>query len=296
MNQPPLPVWLLARWHAVLLGTLLAVGGVAASPTHAAPGGSGEPREKLAIALLPTTGDAPRDQRTKLDAALRKAVVADGGYVVQAARDTAEQIGFMAEQGTICTSTDIPCLQKLGILADVQLLLVPEASGERELEVTITLLNAEDANILRTVNGEVNLATASAQKLVERALHGGDDPEDVVVDRPPPKDPLASDIDRPKTDEPVDETKLNDVQFAGVAVASVGGGLGALALLGALSCEAIFWTGTGTAETRKDVIAPLGSVLWIATTIAAVTAGIGGAVYFAGAPPDEADNSLSAVP
>lgn len=240
------------------------------------------------IALLPTVGDTQKEQRLKLDAALRKALVNDGGYVVQAAKDTAEQIAFMAEQGTICVSSDIPCLQKLGILCDVQLILIPEARGDRELDVTITLLNAEDANVVRTVTGSVNLATDSAKKLTDRALHGGDDPDPVVVRDPVVKDPVVD-------GQPVDETKFNDMQFAGVATAAVGGGLGGLALLGALGCEAIFWTGTGTADTRKTVIAPMGAVLWIATVVGAATAGAGGAVYLAGAPATE-DKGLSAVP
>lgn len=267
---------------ALFVVVACAAGGAAAAPS---------------IALLPAAGSAPKEQRTKLDAALRKALINDGGYVVQAGKDTGEQIAFMAEQGTICVSSDIPCLQKLGILCDVQLLLIPEASGERELEVTITLLNAEDANVVRTVKGTVNLATDAAKKLTDRALHGsingGDDP-----DEPPPvkRDPLAKDpITGPVDGQPVDETQLNDMQFAGVATAGVGGGLGALALLGALGCEAIFWTGTGTADTRKNVIAPMGAVLWIATVVGAATAGAGGAVYLAGSP-DTEDKGLSAVP
>lgn len=261
---------------AMVLVVACAAGSAAAAPT---------------IALLPAAGSAPKEQRTKLDAALRKALINDGGYVVQAAKDTGEQIAFMAEQGTICIDSDIPCLQKLGILCDVQLLLIPEAGGERELEVTLTLLNAEDANIVRTVKGNINLATDAAKKLTDRALHGGDDPSE-----PPPvqRDPLEKDPG-PGPAEPVDETKLNDTQFAGVATAAVGGGLGGLALLGALGCEAIFWTGTGTADTRRDVIAPMGAVLWIATVVGVATAGAGGAVYLAGAPATE-DKGLTAVP
>lgn len=268
----------------LLLSVVVICGLTLASAATAAP----------TLALLPTTGETPRDQRTKLDAALRKALVADGSYVVQSAKDTNEQIAFMAEQGSICVSSDLPCLQKLGILCDVQYLLVPEARGDRELDVTITLLNAEDANIVRTVSGTVNLATDSAKKTLLRALHGGDDP-----DAPPPPtktDPLANTTPpKPEDGQPIDETKLNDVQFGGAAVAAVGGGLGALALLGALSCEAIFWTGTGTAATRKDVIAPMGSVLWISTIVGVATAGVGGGIFLAGAPATE-DKGIDAVP
>ncbi len=272
MNPLPLPV--------LVIVALVAFSGVGVGAARAAPAA---PKAKPAVALLPTTGDAPRDQRTRLDTAVRKALVADGGYVVLGAKETAEVIALMADQGTICTATELPCLQRLGILADAELLLIPEANGERELDVTITLLTIEDATVVRTVRGPVNLATGSAQKLTDRALHGGDDPDEVRVT----PDPLAREPDRPTPGEPIDETKLNDMQFAGVTVAGVGGGIGALALLGALSCEAIFWTGTGTAETRKDVIAPLGSVLWISTIAAGVVAGVGGAVFLAGAPPED---------
>ena len=269
-----------------LLLCCFVVGALASVPAVAAP----------AIALLPTSVSAPKEQRTRLDAALRRAVVTDGGFVVQSAKDTGEQIAFMAEQGTICTSTDIPCLQKLGILCDVQMLLVAEATGDRELDVTLTLLNAEDALVVRTVKGSVNLATDAAKKLADKALHGGDDVDVDVA--PPPRDPstLAQDpTTKPPDGQPVDETQLNDLQFGGVATAAVGGGLGALSLLGALGCEAIFWTGTGTADTRRNVIAPTGAVLWVATIVGAATAGVGGAVYLAGAPPTE-DKGLSAVP
>ena len=42
-------------------------------------------------------------------------------------------------------------------------------------------------------------------------------------------------------------------------------------------------------------LAPMGAVLWIATVVGVATAGAGGAVYLAGAPPTE-DKGLTAVP
>jgi hypothetical protein len=247
------------------------------------------------LALLPTTGDAPRDQRTKLDAAIRKAAVADASYTLLSAKETAEQIAFMAEQATICTSTDVPCLQRLGILCGANYLLVPQAAGERELEASIMLLGVEDdIGVVRTVTGTVNLANATAKTLLLEALHGKEEPD--VDPNLADRDPLAPDVVKPPETQgdPLDETKLNDLQFAGAAVASVGGGLGALALLGALSCEAIFWTGSGPADTRKNVVAPLGSVLWIGTIVGAAAAGTGAGVFLAGAPPVE-DGGLAAV-
>lgn len=248
--------------------------------------GASAARALPVLALLPATGDGAREQRTKLDAAIRKAAVADGGYALQSARETTDQIAFMAEQGIICTSSDVPCLQRLGILCGAQFLLVPEASGERELDVSMMLLGVEDGvGVVRTVTGSVNLANATAKKLTLQALHGGDD-GDPVNDPVPVRDPLAPDpasVADNKGD-PLDETKLNQMQFAGAAVASVGGGLGALALLGALSCEAIFWTGTGSADSRKNLVAPLGSVLWIGTVVGAAAAATGAGIFLAGAP------------
>ncbi|MDP2339578.1 MAG: hypothetical protein Q8O67_01360 [Deltaproteobacteria bacterium] len=249
-----------------------------------------------ALALMPATGDAPRDQRTKLDAALRKASIADASYTLISAKEIAAQIGDLAEQGTICTSTDVPCLQRLGILLGADYLLVPQAAGERELEASIMLLGVEDdIGVVRTVTGSVNLANATAKTLLLEALHGKEEPEvdPNVADRDPlAPDPVKAPID--KTGDPLDETKLNDLQFAGAAVASVGGGLGVLALLGALTCEAVFWTGSGPAATRKDVVAPLGSVLWVGTIVGVAAAGAGAGVFLAGAPPAE-DGGLAAV-
>ncbi len=238
------------------------------------------------LALLPTTGEGSREQRTKLDAAVRKAVVADGGYVVQSAPETREQIAFMAEQGIICTATDIPCLQRLGILCGAQFLLVPEARGEHELDVSMTLLGVEDGvGIVRTVSGRVNLGNATTKALTRQTLHGVDDVVPVEAPVPvaaPPPVPRQE-----KTAASVDETKLTDVQFAGAAVASVGAGLGAIALLGALSCEALFWTGTGSANARSKVVAPLGSALWIGTVVGLAAAGTGAGLFAAGAPRDD---------
>lgn len=244
-----------------------------------------------AIAILPTAGDSPKDQRQKLDAALRKAVVADGSYVVQDAKETQEQIAFMAEQGTICVAGETACLQRLGILCDVQYLLIPESTGNRELTVSLTLLNAEDALVVRTVDGAVNLATNSSAKLVDTALHGGDEPE--APPPPPPKkvDPLEGGPTPGPTDpnQPVDETELNSMQFAGAATAGVAGGLGALALLSALGGEGIYWSGGGGVF-NKDARIQIGQVtrvLWGVTAVGLATAGVGVGVFIAGAPAEE---------
>jgi hypothetical protein len=84
-----------------------------------------------------------------------------------------------------------------------------------------------------------------------------------------------------------DDADDADDADAGASVAAVGGGIGVLGLLGALGCEAVFWTGTGSKEVRKDIVAPLGAVLWIGTIVGAVAAGAGGALYLAGSPDED---------
>jgi len=55
-----------------------------------------------------------------------------------------------------------------------------------------------------------------------------------------------------------------------------------IGLLGALGCEALYWTGTGSKEVREEIVAPLGAALWIGTIVGVVAAGAGGALYLAG--------------
>ena len=237
------------------------------------------------LALLPATGDGPREQRLKLDTAIRKAAGADGGYTLLTAAEIEDQITYMAEQGTICTSTDISCLRHLGILCGAGFLLVPDAQGTGELQVSLVLLGVEDSvGVVRKVEGAINLATGSVKALTQRALRGGDDPN-AAAGELGGRDPRPDDLALKKSNlNAFDETRLNDLQFTGAAVASVGSILGALSLLGALGCEAIFWTGTGSADARKDVVAPLGAVLWVATMVGGAAAATGGGILLAGAP------------
>jgi hypothetical protein len=46
----------------------------------------------------------------------------------------------------------------------------------------------------------------------------------------------------------------------------------------------VFWTGSGPAETRRDVVAPAGAALWVLGIVGAVAAGVGGGLYWYGRP------------
>jgi hypothetical protein len=252
-------------------------------------------------AVLPTSGSADTDTRARLDVAIRKALAKEKVLVtLQSAKDTGTHVSSMAELGVVCDNEDIQCLQKLGIVAGVSRLLVVEASGKRTLEVKVTSINVDEGSVLRTTTATISLSEAGdINELVQRVLNG--EPTvpgilDTSTDDPTASKPTSA-LDEPK---PVviaagnDETELGGLQLAGAVTAGIGGGIGVIGLLGALSCEALYWTGTGPAATRRDVIAPLGGVMWVVTGVGVAAAGIGGGLFFAGAPPSTAQTKLDA--
>lgn len=243
------------------------------------------------VALLPTSGSANIDSRSRLDVALRKALGRTfPGLVVQSAKETGVAMSTLIDlNGEVCENEDAACLSKLGILADVTTIVIVEASGKKTLEVDITVIDVEGAVVKRTAEGEVRLTEAGdADTLVRRAFGAVSEVPRIIDTAPTTKTTTTEPAPTLPTGEgPIDESELTDLQFAGATVGGIGGGVAVLGLLGALTCEAIFWTGTGPAATRKDVIAPLGSVLWIGAIVGAVAAGVGGGLYLAGSP-DEA--------
>ncbi len=241
------------------------------------------------VGLLPTSGAASIDDRAQLDVAIRKALAKLPELKVQATKETGAAMSTLIDlNGEICENEDVGCLSKLGILADVETLIITEATGKRTLQVKLVIIDVENGTLRRTIEGEVRQGdNGDADALVDRAFKGQDSVVRIVDATPtkPKVDPT------PPTfiaggDGPIDETKLTDMQFAGATIAGVGGGLAGLGVLGGLTCEAIFWTGTGPAATRKNVVAPLGSALWVGAIVGAVAAGVGGAVFLAGAPDD----------
>lgn len=249
------------------------------------------------VALLPTSGSANIESRSRLDVALRKALGRTfPGLLVQSAKETGVAMSTLIDlNGEVCENEDAACLSKLGILADVTTIVVIEASGKKTLEVDITVIDVEGAVVKRTAEGEVRLTEAGdADALVRRAFGAVSEVPRIIDTGPttPKTTPKTTTEPAPAPtlptgEGPIDESELTDLQFAGATVGGIGGGVAVLGLLGALTCEAIFWTGTGPAATRKDVIAPLGSGLWIGAIVGAVAAGVGGGLYLAGSP-DEA--------
>ena len=272
-------------------------------------------------AVLPTSGSADADSRARLDVALRKALNKETAlFKLQAAKDTGGHLSSMAELGVICDNTDIPCLQKLGIVAGVSRLLVVEASGKRALDVSITYINVDEGKVIRQTTGSVVLVEAKdSAEIITRVLNG--EPAipgilDTTTEATSPTSPspatttptasrarvseaIPTSLDTTTApvvavDGPVDETALNPTQFAGAVTAGTGGGVAVIGLLGALTSEAIFWTGTGPAVTRRDVIAPLGAVMWIASAVGVVAAAVGVVVVVVGSPAARPASKLDA--
>lgn len=251
-------------------------------------------------ALLPTSGTADTDTRARLDVAIRKALAKEKVLVtLQSAKDTGTHVSSMAELGVVCDNEDVPCLQKLGIVAGVSRLLVVEASGKRSLDVKVTTINVDEGTVLRTTTASISLSEAGdISELVQRVVNGEPTVPGILdtTDDPTASKP-GSALDEPT---PVvvaaggDETELGGLQLAGAITAGIGGGIGVIGLLGALSCEALYWTGTGPAATRRDVIAPLGAVMWVVTGVGVVAAGVGGGLFFAGAPASTPQTRLDA--
>lgn len=242
------------------------------------------------VALLPASGSADVDSRSRLDVQLRKAMAKVWpDLTLQSAQETGAAMSTLIDlNGEICENEDVACLSKLGILADVDTIVVVEARGRKTLDVDVTIIDVEAGTVKRQLEGDVVAGDAgSAEAFVRSAFGNAEVPRIIETTPTTPTRPTTPTPELPRGEGPIDETKLTDLQFAGASVAAVGGGVGVLGLLGALACEAVFWTGTGSKEVRKDIVAPLGSVLWIATIVGAVGAGAGGALYLAGSPDEE---------
>jgi hypothetical protein len=252
------------------------------------------PARAETIALLPTSGRADVESRARLDADLRRAfTAARETLTLQPARDTAEAFStFIALNGERCADDDGPCWSKLGIIADVDTVVVLEASRQKgSLAVTCVVVDVAAGMVTQTIARDVVLGdTTSVEALVSRVLTPPSVPR--LLDAAAlPRTTEPSTSTRPPTvprgPGPVDETTLTSLQLAGVIVGGSGGALAVLGALGALSCEAIFWTGTGTKELRGDVVAPLGAALWVGALVGVVAGGAGLGLWVAGSPVDE---------
>ncbi len=249
------------------------------------------------LAVFPSGGSAGAEARLTLDAAVRKAVGNDDAFDLLSAAETAENVEFMAESGAPCTPADVGCLQKFGLVATVDLVLVAEARGRKTLDVSFRLIDVGSGEVVRTIDGAVQPRDlAAVAKLVGRALHGddlGDDSGDDSGTESGDDSGTGSGgvsrrerAGRPSTTEGSSSTADGDHDAAaeggpgrrtvGLWAAAVGGGVGGLALLGALGGEAVFWTGTGSKDARADLVRPFAQTMWVVMLAGAAAAGVGG--------------------
>jgi hypothetical protein len=232
------------------------------------------------IALLPAVGDAPEGERKSIDGALRAAFKTADGVQLQAPSDTKRHLLSLAEMGLVCVPEDVPCLSKLGIAADVALVMVPVAGAStgssKTVSLTIAVVDVASSALLRTAKGTLSPTDDDKLRaLVAEALgkkppdpkppddpHPPDHPPDVPPDVPP---------DPPPHDPPPDTGAGPSASTIGFIVAGVGGALGGVGLIGAVACEAIYrdLVGDFDPNTRSAVINP-GRALWITTGIGAV--------------------------
>lgn len=272
-----------SKLHPLALVVFVAL--VAALPVRAA----------TALALLPATGDAPRTTRSWVDEELRAAAALLDGVELQDADETRGHVASLEDLGMRCSAADVQCLVKLGIVAGVDGLLVPalELGGQRvggEVEVELHLIDVAGATRARTVTGMLAPGDAPAARRVLRRALGIERASEGA--RPPREPPGAA----PAT-------------FAGAAPAASAGasaepgivpwpliavGAGGIITAGALTTAIVsdlLYAGVlpgADAQTRRDVMQPLGATMWIVTGLGALTAGAG-AIFALQDPPSPDD-------
>lgn len=227
-----------------------------------------------AVAVLPSVGTASDADRKAVDSGLRKVLGATDGVDLQGNGDTKRHVLSMAEMGLICVPDDIPCMTKLGIAADVALLLVPVVNApsgdERGFAIEIAVIDVGSEKLARTARATLVMSERDkVEDLVDDALGRSA----AVVDPEPPADPPPKD----PPPAPPEDTGGPSLSTIGFGIAGVSGGLLVLAAGGATFCELAFAgiVGGVDAGTRADVIRPAGIGLWITSAVAAVGVGSG---------------------
>ena len=159
---------------SAVLTALLSAAVLWAPTIHAAPA-------PAPVALLPSVGSAKEDVRRDLDSTLRQALLDEDKVDLLSPVETREHVMSLAEMGLVCLPEDVACLVKLGIVAKVDLVLVPvgTASGKsKELDVEVTVIDVAKSAKVRAVQGHFAPSdTAQAAALVKKALGAGDVPK-----------------------------------------------------------------------------------------------------------------------
>jgi hypothetical protein len=248
-------------------------------------------RVRPKVLLLPAQGPADEPSRRELNKRLREALQRDETISLMDGKATADVLDDSKSMGLVCKPSDGECLIKLGVLADVAMVLVPQARGRRSLQVEVGLWEVETGAEVRHV--QLELAPSDAEMvdlLVDRAF-GRSAPAPTVGDaigsgdikEPKTVAPgcVEGSLDCPrsvgKVDEVAEEGPVALLPWVGVGVA----GLGGVALLGGViggSFSEVRAIGlaedpvTNAAELQG--IAAVGGALWV-TAIAGgvVTAG-----------------------
>ena len=257
---------------------------LAAAPASAGAAAAAPP---AAIALLPSVGTAKEEQRRDLDGLLRQALLDDDHVELLSPVETREHLMSLAEMGLVCLPEDVACLVKLGIIANVAVVLVPvgnKAASGKDIDVELSVIDVAASRSLRTVSAHFAADDlAEAKALVAKAL---------VIE---PKKIKAPDD---HNSGPPPATATQKPLPTGVLVTGVSGAVAVLALTGAVTCDLIYSDALKgvDAKTRQNLVQPVGATLWVTTVLAA--AGVGAGVYLmATAPPDDAPaDRASAAP
>lgn len=243
-----------------------------------------------AVALLPSVGGASDTDRKAVDTALRRAFTADDEVKLQSSSDTKRHVLSLAEMGLVCLTDDVPCLCKLGLAADVALVLVPvvEVEGGRSFRVEIGVIDVPKSGVVRSVRAAIDPSKADeVEDLVDKALGrtttAGRDP-----DPPPDGDPVPDPDPNPDPDPTPVGGEPMSLSTVGFIVAGVGGGVLALGLGGAAFCELAYAgiIGGFDADTRATALRPAGIALWITGAVGAVALGSGLVLALVASPPE----------
>ena len=259
--------------------------------------------EPQPIALLTSVGVGGDADKRDVDTGLRAALLREDTVDLLAPVETRQHVNSMAEMGLICLPEDTACLAKLGILANVALVLVPVVDKGKpgKVTVSISVIDVGGAKRVRAVNSELDPTDeAELTALARRAI--GIEPKPTTGDPSPDKGNGGDtknggggdnqngggdnkngggDVVTPPTTDPAGPS-------LGIILASVGGAVGGLAIAGAIVCDLAYANviQIADADTRKNVIQPAGVALWIAGGVGLVVLGSGIALTFSDAPPE----------
>jgi hypothetical protein len=282
----------ICRWLgccALALVLLLAGAAFPASAKRSTKNDDDVGRVQRKLLLLPTLGPADEPSRRELNKRLREALQREEESVVVDAKVTADVLADSKAMGLVCKPDDGECLIKLGVLADVGLVLVPVARGRRSLQVECGLWEVDTATELRHVTLELSPSdTEMVDLLVDRvfgrsveAPKVGTAVGGVVETKAPEPACVEGSLDCPRSVARVDDDEEDGggvLPWLGLGAAGLGGVFLLGGVIGASLAEvrAIELTKDPVANAKDlEEIAPIGGGLWV-TAIAGTVVTTGG--------------------